>query len=382
MQSETPPTTDGILNSQGRVSTVPETHETFNGGTHAAVVKTTLRKSRSRSVAFITLMIAAVIASTAYYFFNVWPYESTDDAFIEGHVISISPQVSALVAAVHVDDNQCVRRGDLLVELDPTDYQLALQEADASLESEKGKLGQAQASVDNAASTVSEAQAAVDSAQATFDNALSDLQRYEGLSPESRIQLDFDRVKATRKTAAAAVDQAKAHLRSVKAQVESAEASKATVEADLLKAQADVRQAQINLSRCRIVAPDDGRITNKTVEAGAYVTPANPLFQIVPPEVWVVANFKETQLTHIRTGQSVRVTVDSYPNLPVKGTVDSIQDGTGSRFSIIPAENATGNFVKVVQRLPVKIRLAPEAGTDAGVLLAPGMSVEPVVRVR
>ena len=134
----------------------------------------------------------------------------------------------------------------------------------------------------------------------------------------------------------------------------------------------------MDLDHCRILAAADGRIAGKAVDPGAYVTPANPLFQIVPTQVWVVANFKETQLRHMRPGQPVKVAVDAYPNLDLTGKVDSIQSGTGSRFSVIPAENATGNFVKVVQRVPVKI-LLDQTGLDQ---LAPGMSVEPKVRVR
>jgi membrane fusion protein (multidrug efflux system) len=164
-------------------------------------------------------------------------------------------------------------------------------------------------------------------------------------------------------------------------QVTSAKASVTAAAGDYQKAQADTQRAQVNLGYCRIVAPTDGRITNKAVDAGTYVTPSGALFEIVPSDVWVVGNFKETQLNYMQPGQSVTVTVDAYPDMALHGKVDSIQSGTGSRFSVIPAENATGNFVKVVQRVPVKITLDGDPNADSKLLLSPGMSVEPDVRV-
>ena len=152
---------------------------------------------------------------------------------------------------------------------------------------------------------------------------------------------------------------------------------------DLAKAHADTERAKVNLGYCTIVAPCDGKVTNKAVEPGMYVTPAAQLFQVVPYDVWVTANYKETQLTHMAKGQHVTIDVDAYPGRDFTGTIQSIQSGTGSRFSIIPAENATGNFVKVVQRVPVKITFDGDPNhADPDHLLTPGMSVEPSVRVR
>ena len=323
-------------------------------------------------------LLLAGVAGGFYYVRGVLPYESTDDAFIDGHAIAITPQVSGRVAALHFDDNQLVHKGDLLVELDPTDYQVALDQARGAEAAARGKLEQARAGVDAAQSAVPEAQAVLHSAQAAFDNADQDLRRQQGVDARARSQKDLDAAVASRKTAAAALERAQAQGRVAQAQVASARANVVAAEGDWQKAQADTRRAEVNLGYCRIVAAAAGRITTKAVDPGAYVTPANPLFQIVPAQVWVVANFKETQLKDMRQGQAVTVAVDAYPGMALTGKVDSIQSGTGSRFSVIPTENATGNFVKVVQRVPVKIVL----DDPTSYLLAPGMSVEPKVRVR
>jgi len=323
------------------------------------------------------LLLAGVLGG-GYYLRQVAPFESTDDAFIDGHIIGISPQVSGLVAAVHVDDNQVVHQGDLLVELDSTDYQVALSQAQGAEAAARGKLAQARAGVVAAASAVLEAQASLHSLQATFENAETELRRQQGVDARARSQKDLDGAIATRKTTGAALERGQAQVHSAEAQVAQAQANVTAAEGDAEKAQADTRKAQVNLDHCRIFAAANGRIAGKAVDAGAYVTPANPLFQIVPTQVWVVANFKETQLKYMHTGQPVQVSVDAYPGLALTGRVDSIQSGTGSRFSVIPTENATGNFVKVVQRVPVKILL----DNDKLGQLAPGMSVEPKVRVR
>jgi len=334
--------------------------------------------SRRLSSLLVAGALVAGSLGAVYYVRQVAPFESTDDAFIDGHIIGISPQVAAQAAVVHIDDNQVVHKGDLLVELDPTDFQVALEQARGAEAAALGKRAQAQAGVAAAESAVVEAEANLHSLQATFENAETELRRQQGVDARARSQKDLDTAVATRKTSFASLERARAQVRSAQAQVAQARATVTAAEGDYQKAQADTRKARVNLDHCRILAPVDGRIAGKAVDAGAYVTPANPLFQIVPAQVWVVANFKETQLRHMAPGQPVEVSVDAFPGLALTGRVDSIQSGTGSRFSVIPTENATGNFVKVVQRVPVKILL------DNGNLgqLAPGMSVEPKVRVR
>jgi membrane fusion protein (multidrug efflux system) len=340
-------------------------------------------KHRALTIALsVGAAILVGIFVAIYYFRDIAPFESTDDAFIDGHVVSISPQVSALVSSIHIDDNQSVRKGEVLVELDPTDYKVALAQARGSEASAEGKLQQARAGVSSADSSVLVAAAELDAAQAKFENADLNLKHYDGLAAQSRSQQDVDTATANRKSAAADVEQSRAQLASARSQVIAAKANVVAADGDYRKAKADTTRAEVNLGYCRVVAPSDGRITSKAVDPGDYVTPTNPLFQIVPVQVWVTANFKETQLNYMRKGQPVTISVDAYPKMELRGTVDSIQAGTGSRFSIIPAENATGNFVKIVQRVPVKIILDAEPAGEWIGLLAPGMSVQPKVRVR
>ncbi|HWE02329.1 MAG TPA: HlyD family secretion protein [Tepidisphaeraceae bacterium] len=338
---------------------------------------------RGGRVLLIFLIVVAVLAAAGgLYWLDARHFEETDDAFIDGHIVPISPQVSALVSAVHVDDNAQVHKGDLMVELDPTDYKVAVAQARGAEASARGKLEQARSGVPSARGAVLQAQAELDSAQVNLDNATRDLQRFNGLDPRARSQQQLDNTTATQKRAQADVEQAQAKLQTTKAQVATAEADVTAAEGDLQKAQADTHRAEVNLGYCRIIAPCDGKVTNKSVDAGMYVTPATQLFQLVPADVWVTANFKETQLDLMRPGQAVTIAVDAYPEREFHGTISSIQAGTGSRFSVIPAENATGNFVKVVQRVPVKITFNSDVNTDAGRLLSPGMSVQPKVRVR
>ena len=233
-----------------------------------------------------------------------------------------------------------------------------------------------------AQSAVAQAQAELDAAQVNFENSNRDLQRYQGLDERAKSQQQLDTATTTQKTAAAQVQQAKARLATSEAQVASAKASVIAADGDYQKAQADTARAKINLDYCRIVAPADGRVTNKNVDPGMYVTSSTQLFVLVPADVWVVANFKETQLDRMQPGQPVKIKVDAYPDREFHGTVQSIQAGTGSRFSVIPSENATGNFVKVVQRVPVKITFDGDVNSDESHLLFPGMSVEPIVQVQ
>ncbi len=337
-----------------------------------------------RRPAFIIfgVVVLALAVAGGLYFLHSRHFEETDDAFIDGHVIPISPQVPALVAKVHISDNTLVHKGDLLVELDPTDYQVAVAQARGSEASAQGKLEQARSGVPSAQSAVTEAQAELDSEQVNFDNVNRDLQRFAGLSAGARSQQQLDNATAAQKRAQADVEQARAKVQTAMSQVTTAKANVTAAEGDLQKAQADTRRAEVNLGYCRITAPCDGKVTNKAVDIGMYVTTATQLFVLVPSDVWVTANFKETQLAHMQPGQPVSISVDAYPGREFHGTINSIQSGTGSRFSIIPAENATGNFVKVVQRVPVKITFDGNANNDPNHLLSPGMSAQPTVRVR
>lgn len=328
------------------------------------------------------LVVAALAAAGIAFWRNTLHYESTDDAFIDGRVIAISPQVSARVSRVPVNDNALVRKGDILIELDAADYQVALDQARAANASAEGKLQQARSGIAVAQAMRDQIRAEIESVRSTYENAEGDLRRYEALDERARAKQKYDSAIAAQKSAKAKVAETAAKLATAEAQITTAEAVMISAKGDLEKASADVHRAELNIGYCRIIAPEAGRITRKNVEAGANVIAGQPLLALVPAEVWIIANFKETQLDLVRPGQPVTISVDAYPDRALTGKVDSVQAGTGARFSVLPAENATGNFVKIVQRVPVKIVLDPGMIADPDRPLVPGMSVAPKVRVR
>lgn len=312
-------------------------------------------KWKRHKIVAATLIILGLIAAIygIIYLLYSLKHESTDDAFIEAHVTAVSPRVPGHVLKVYVRDNQQVKTGTLLVELDPADFQAKLDSEQASLEAAKAVAQQSRAQI--AAN------------QAEEERSQIDLTRYQKLvASDSATQQQLDRAAAAAKTA--------------KAQLEAAQKQAATADAKISQNQAAVQQAQLALSYTKIYAPQDGKVTNKSVEIGEYIMVGQPLMAIVEQKVWVVANYKETQLKHMQVGQKVLISVDAYPGKKLNAHVDSIQSGTGARFSLLPPENATGNYVKVVQRVPVKI-VFDEDPNDL-TRLAPGMSVVPEVRIK
>ena len=282
---------------------------------------TTTTTSRKRWVA-LGVITALIAAGSVIQWLRSRDYEETDDAFIDAHVAPVNSKVSGQVTAVLVDDNQAVKRGDLLAEIDPRDYTVMAARARAEL-----------------------AAADAEARQAKLDAA-----RYAQLVAKDQVA----RQTADKASADAEVDKAKADT-----------------------ARQRLAEAELQLSYTKITAPQDGRVARRSVEVQTFLQPGQPLMAIVPNEVYVIANFKETQLTRMRPGQSAEIKVDAFPGRTFKAHVDSLQAGTGARFSLLPPENATGNYVKVVQRVPVKIVFdEPAEG------LTPGMSVVPVVKVR
>ena len=420
--------------------------------------------------AIIVLLVVAIIGLR--YWLYARSHESTDDAFIDGHIIQISPKVSGYIAKVHVVDNQQVNAGDLLVELDARDYEAKLNQAQAaytaglaqqhqaltqvtltrantrsnvqqavagvrrarsgvggaqaSAAAERARTGQASAGISTALASVQQARAQLTAALAEATRTAADVRRYEELYSKDEIshqQLDSAQAAAT--TAAARVEAARQEVAAAGARVNEARSAEAaqtqnarraqtevagaqaqvgeaqgrlaqantapqqvavseaqaqTAGANLQSLKAAVDQAELELSYTKIYAPEAGRVTRKSVEVGALVQVGQPLLAVVPGDVWVTANFKESQIGSIRPGEYTEVKVDAYPDKVFKAHVDSIQAGTGARFSLIPPENATGNYVKVVQRLPVKIVF--DESPDPQHLLAPGMSVVPEVKVK
>lgn len=392
----------------------------------ATSAKGKLRSTFLLATSGFLLLIAA--AATAYHFFAGW--ESTDDAQIDGYVNPISSRVAGYVTRVYVDDNQYVKTGTLLVQIDPTDYEVALGSAQATLANDRAKadaskvmvpitsinansqITSAQADVDNARAAISAsekqlgaARAGLLQAEANNAKAQDDVTRYKPLVDKQEIaEQIYVQAVHTGNAAAAAVqvaaaqvqaeqdavtqaqgklDQAVAALESARTgpqqvRIQESRALAATAMAD--KSRRAVEQAQLNLNYTRITAPVDGVIARRSVQVGEYVAPGQQLLAVVPlDDIWVTANFKETQLKNVRPGQPVKIFVDAYDR-DYTGHVESIAGGTGAIFSLLPPENATGNYVKVVQRVPVRLRF--DQGQDPNHRLRPGLSVEPKLKVQ
>jgi membrane fusion protein (multidrug efflux system) len=323
------------------------------------------------------ILMAGVIV---YYLLFIAPYEDTDDAFIEGHVTYVSPRVSGQVIRLLVRDNQRVQEGDLMGEIDPSDFRARVAQARANLASAQSQLEQASAQVVVDEAKVEQQKAAVTAVEAEALRAEADRKRYLEVQGLAVSQSQRDLAQAQARSSGANVEAARQQVKAAEAQVSLSRASVETAAAGIKQAEASLELAELNLSWTKIVAPAAGRVARRTVEQGAYLQTGQSMLAIVPEQVWILANFKETQLTHMRPGQPVRIHIDAYPQREYKGKVDSLQLGTGARFSLLPPENAVGNYVKVVQRVPVKIVF--DEPLDPQVDIAPGLSVEPKVRVK
>ena len=429
------------------------------------------RRRRLLRIGLPLFLLACLILGLPYYLHSI-SHESTDDAFIDGHIIVISPRVTGHVTKVYVTENQWVKAGDRLIELDPDLFQARLDAAEAALaaaranrnsgsvaveltsltaasnlkgaeanlsaakaaveaalaqeEAATGQDEQAKAQIAVSAAALGQAEAEAASFAARHQRDAADLKRYKEMNLSRTIsEQDFDHVVATERVSAAELAAAekkietyrsmlqqaqaarkatqsnlsrqKAEVAAARARLEQAEAQLAAAQsapkqvdqslaradvarANVDRADAEATQARLNLSYTRVNAPASGYVAQKAVEPGTLVEAGQAMMAIVPANVWIIANFKETQLTRMQPGQPVKIKVDAYPDLTFQGHVDSIQYGTGARFSLLPPQNATGNFVKVVQRVPVKITFDELPGADT-ILLAPGMSVVPEVNV-
>ena len=295
---------------------------------------------------------------------------TTDDAFIESHVHSVASRVPGTVVRVHVVDNQQVKQGELLVDLDPADYQVKTASAAAAEEMARNETSGDYAQVEAA-------RAGVALARARLDQAELDLKRGEALLLKEVIPKEqLERIQTAHRVAQSQVKEAEEKERKERALI--GLSGSGGKEARVAQKAAQLQESRLNLSYTRIYSPVDGYITKKSVETGNIVQTGQPLMAIVTLDnAWITANYKERQLTHVQPGQQVEFTVDAYPGKTFHGTVDSIMAGTGAAFSLLPPENATGNYVKVVQRLPVKIRINKES--DQNRLLRIGMSVEPII---
>lgn len=338
-----------------------------------------VKKYLRRTLAAVVVVIVA-LAGSVYYLRFIAPFESTDNAFIEGNVIPMASQVPGRVAELLVQDNQAVKQGDVLLKIDPRDYEASLAQARADLAAAQSREEQAKAQVKTGEANVAQAQATVLAAEAENQRAANELKRYQSVEISAISKSALDMAYSQASSANAKLEAARSQVQAAEAEVALSEAGVQTASAAVQQAEARLRQAELNLSYTQVIAPEDGRVTRRVVEQGAYVQPGQALMAIVPRHYWVIANFKEIQLTHMRVGQPVEIVADAFPDRKFKGHVESIQSGAGARFSLFPPENATGNYIKVVQRVPVKIVF--DDPPDVELALGPGMSVVPTVRVQ
>ena len=359
-----------------------------------------LPTSKSKSSHF-ALKVAAVVGLTGLFYigFNSlltsYTHESTDDAFLDAHLITVASKLPGYITAVHAAENQPVKSGDLLLEIDSRDYETKLQQKRAAAESSRANFETVKstyhlvmARVETAQSNRKQAQADLAASEAAAQRARADLERGNQLRAKNVISpQEFDTLSAAAKTAEANLAAAREKLIGEESKINESiaqkEAAKTMIDvarAQLNQSEIDIKEADLDLSYVKIVAPQDGRVTRKAVERGSYVQSGQSLMVIVTPHVWVTANFKESQLRLMRPGQPAEIEIDAYPDKKYRGHVESIQSGSGARFSLLPPENAVGNFVKVVQRVPVKIVF--DEPLDSAGTLGPGMSASPLVLIR
>lgn len=359
-------------------------HEDKNDKEFIKAAKARLKKRRpeykKKRVVIPTITAIILIILGIYAAIHSTYYQSTDDAFVEGRLVSVAPRVAAPVINLLVDDNQEVKSGDLLVELDPKDFEVALAQAEAKLAEAKAGLNIAVKQVDESSSKVNKSFEDITSASSRLEFAQKDFARYKELYTDGIVSKQaYEKSKTALEVAEADYN---ASLESSQASKHALDSNKAKTEADealIQRLEAEVEQAKLNLKYTKIYAPQSGKIAARSVEKGNYVNVGQPLMNIVPEQVWVIANFKEIQLTHMHEGQPVRIKVDTYPGKRFKGHVESIQRATGAKSSLFPPENAVGSYVKIVQRVPVKIVFDEDISQYN---IVPGMSVVPKVRIK
>ncbi len=346
------------------------------------------RKKPSKKALFILGGIILLIAIIAFvWWFATRNQVTTDDAYTDGNAITIAPKVSGYVVTLNINDNVYVHKGDVLLRIDPRDYQAQVDQAEAQLGLAQAQEHAAEIALEIARvqypANYAQAQAQVSSAQANLRQAQAAYERQHGVDQRATSQQNVDAADAQQQSARASVIQSQAQAKTaslVPQQIRQAEATLDERRQQVRQAEAQLEQARLNLSYCEVTAPSDGFVTMRNVNFGSFLQAGTSLFSIVTPDVWITANFKETQLDRMRVGDKVAIEVDAYSKLELHGHVDSIQLGSGSRFSAFPAENATGNFVKIVQRVPVKIVI--DSGMDPHRPLPLGISVDPKVYLK
>jgi membrane fusion protein (multidrug efflux system) len=335
----------------------------------------------------MVVVLIGLIAGGIFYYLSTKDLVSTDDAYTDGRAIVIAPHVAGYVTSLDVNDNQFVHKGDPLIHIDTRDYQAALDSANAQMASAQGQLAAAEQGYAIAKvafpARLAQAEAQVKDAEAAVFKAQTDYTRQHDVARAATTGQSVDYSTAALRSAQAQLASAQAQLlvaTPVKPNIEESGAQVRQLNGTLLSAKAAIETAELNLSFTVVRAPQDGWITKRNVEMGNYVQQGQQIFSIVSPDDWITANFKENQLDRMRPGQHVDIAVDAYPSLKLTGHVDSVQLGSGSKFTAFPPENATGNYVKIVQRVPVKIVI--DSGLDPNLPLPLGISVEPTVSVK
>ncbi|HMK48674.1 MAG TPA: HlyD family secretion protein [Thermodesulfovibrionales bacterium] len=350
-----------------------------------------------KKLGMIVLAALVVIGAVTVFFYLRYKaaHVSTDDAYVDGYIHTIASKISGTVKNIYIKDNQAVKKGDLLLEIDPIDYKVKVDEASSSVDTERAKLSEIDARIEVSKDQLSELTAALEAARANYELQEANLKQAErdGLRAENLYRsetISKDRYEKTLTAASVAQAQAKAAREQVKRAEKALGTQKSVIRqvmalkgsqvSTIKEKAAKLDAAELNYGYTKVYAPVDGYISKRSVETGNQIQAGQPLMAVVPlDDIYVAANYKETQLQKIKPGQRVDIKVDTYPGKTFKGKVDSIMAGTGSVFSLFPPENATGNYVKVVQRVPVKIIF--ERDTDPEHVLRIGMSVVPTVIV-
>ena len=342
-------------------------------------------KNNSKKKKILPVILALIVIASATFGISKYIYsqhhEDTDDAQIDADISPVLVRVSGYVNEIRFEDNQHVNKGDTLVKLDDRDLQIKLQQAEAALANASANVPVVKSNVTTAQANSATANTAIDAAKVRVWKATQDFNRYQNLiNDKSVTQQQFDAIKAEKDAAEAALQTAMKQQQASAAQIQSAQEMISVANSSLQQKQADVDYAKLQLSYATVIAPVSGLASRKTIQPGQFVNAGTPLFSIVSDsDMYVIANFKETQLTKMKEGLPVEIKADAFPGEKIQGTVYRFSAATGAKFSLLPPDNATGNFVKVVQRIPVKIKL--NASKEIASRLRPGMSVRVSVKL-
>ena len=383
MARSQPETQSVATEAQSQPTSASEAQEVPNQRSEQAAEP---RRKKQRGVFKIVIAVLAIIAIAlgVRWWLQAQKYESTDDSYVTGHSHPISFRVNGTVSEVLVDDNQPVKAGQSIAKLDPRDYVVQLQQTEASLQQARAQLKQSDAQVNQAQAQLQQSKAQAESSKAKFENSqrLADRNRQLFSRGGAISQQDLDNSTFQMQQDQGAYESAEAAVKVAEANWETARAQRGASLAQVSSAEANLEYAKLQLSYTTLYSPTDGRIAKKTLEAGQRVQPAQSVMAVVEADVWVVANFKETQLGRIQPGQRVKIAIDAIRNKKFSGKVDSFQRGTGAVYSLLPPDNATGNFTKIVQRVPVKIVFDLDSISGYQDRIVPGLSTVPSINVK